>query len=245
MTYNIHRWEGRDRRLDVARLAGVIRGNEADVVNLNEVLHPVQAGGRRLEPLAELASELGMEYRFGPSGWQDDGPEWQGPVGNAILSRYPLDNISNVMLPRLPFTKQRSLLSATIGAGPARGLAGPDHSSRSCLRGYAPVAGERGAGSDKRRRPAFHQRRFQHPRILWNPHAAPLAAGAAAHAQGWLRRRLPYGRRRCGAHLSSGQSPVSGRLPVFSAALGPGAEQRLCAGFTRLPRGLGPPPHHR
>lgn len=122
MTYNIHRWAGRDRRLDLGRLAQVIRTSGADVVGLNEVLHPVTMNGRTYAPLAELAERLEMYYAFGPSGWLDYGPDWQGPVGNALLSRYPLGAIANTLLPRLPTTKQRSLLSATVASGPVQGL---------------------------------------------------------------------------------------------------------------------------
>ena len=123
MTYNIHRWAGRDQRLDVARLAEVIRSAGADVVGLNEVLHPVTLGARTYEPLVELAGHLGMAYAFGASGWVDCGPGWYGPVGNALLSRYRLGDISNRLLPRLPSTKQRSMLGARLAAGPAQGLA--------------------------------------------------------------------------------------------------------------------------
>ncbi len=122
MTYNIHRWAGRDQRLDLGRLAEVIRTAGADIVGLNEVLHPVLLGSHTYAPLAELAERLGMYYAFGPSGWVDYGPGWQGPVGNAVLSRYPLTEVANTLLPRLPGSKQRSLLSATVAAGPLLGL---------------------------------------------------------------------------------------------------------------------------
>ncbi|MGE5601974.1 MAG: endonuclease/exonuclease/phosphatase family protein [Nitrososphaerales archaeon] len=123
MTYNIHRWAGRDQRMDLERLADVISHARADVVGLNEVLHPVTTFEHTYAPLAQLADRLGMWYAFGPSGWIDYGPNWQGPVGNALLSRYPLTDVANTLLPRLPSTKQRSLLSATLGAGPVLGLA--------------------------------------------------------------------------------------------------------------------------
>ena len=58
--------------------------------------------------------------RSAPVGWTDFGPGWQGPVGNAILSRYPLTDVSNTWLPRLPGTKQRSLLGATLATGPVQ-----------------------------------------------------------------------------------------------------------------------------
>jgi endonuclease/exonuclease/phosphatase family metal-dependent hydrolase len=123
MSYNIHRWAGQDDRLDVGRLAHVIRSTGADVVGLNEVLHPVTGCRHSREPLAELADRLGMFYVFGASGWIDRrGPGWHGPVGNALLSRYPLLDVTNTPLPRLQATKQRSLLAATLGDGPSRGL---------------------------------------------------------------------------------------------------------------------------
>ena len=123
MSYNIHRWAGQDGRLDVRRLAHVIRSTGADVVGLNEVLHPVTGARHTREPLVELADRLGMAYSFGPSGWIDRrAPGWYGPVGNALLSRYPLHDITNMLLPRLRGTNQRSLLAATLGDGPSRGL---------------------------------------------------------------------------------------------------------------------------
>lgn len=122
MIYNIHRWTGQDQRLDVNRLVRIIEDSGADLVALNEVLHPVADDRSNREPLAELAGRLGMDYQFGPSGWMDYGPCWRGPAGNALLSRESLLDVSNTLLPRLPGTKQRSLLGATIGSGPAAGL---------------------------------------------------------------------------------------------------------------------------
>jgi endonuclease/exonuclease/phosphatase family metal-dependent hydrolase len=123
MTYNIHRWAGQDERIDVNRLAEVIQAVGADVVGLNEVLHPVTDGHKARHLLAELADRLCMHYVFGPSGWQDFGPSWEGPVGNALLSRYPLSSATNTWLPRMPTTKQRSLVGAVLADGPAAGLA--------------------------------------------------------------------------------------------------------------------------
>jgi endonuclease/exonuclease/phosphatase family metal-dependent hydrolase len=122
MTYNIHRWAGQDRRLDVGRLAEVIRSAGADVVTLNEVLHPVTDTHRIYEPLRDLADCLGMTFAFGPSGWMDYGPGWRGMVGNALLSRYPLADVTNLWLPQASGSKQRSLLGARLDGGPAQGL---------------------------------------------------------------------------------------------------------------------------
>ena len=79
-------------------------------------------GENSTAPLAELAERLGMHYAFGPSGWIDYGPSWHGPVGNALLSRYALTDVSNTWLPRLPSTKQRSLLGATFTSETLQGL---------------------------------------------------------------------------------------------------------------------------
>lgn len=106
----------------VDRLADVIAGAQADVIGLNEVLHPVTTASHTYAPLAQLADRLGMWYAFGPSGWIDNGPNWHGPVGNALLSRIPLEDVANTLLPRLPGTKQRSLLCATVATGSAGGL---------------------------------------------------------------------------------------------------------------------------
>lgn len=122
MTYNIHRWAGGDRRLDVERLASIIAAAGADVVGLNEVLHPVTIGGRTWEPLTSLAERLNMFYAFGPSGWSDYGPGWHGPLGNALLSRYPLTEVANHQLPRFAGSKARSLLGTRLVGGPAAGL---------------------------------------------------------------------------------------------------------------------------
>jgi endonuclease/exonuclease/phosphatase family metal-dependent hydrolase len=120
MSYNIHRWAGQDGRLDVRRLAHVVRSAGADVVGLNEVLHPVTMGSHTREPLVELAERLGMFYTFGPSGWIDRrAPGWHGPVGNALLSRYSLSDVANKQLPGLQANKKRSLLAATVGVGPS------------------------------------------------------------------------------------------------------------------------------
>ncbi len=122
MTYNIHRWAGHDRRVDIDRLAEIIRSAHADIVGLNEVIHPVVHCGRTRDYLAELAACLRMHFVFGPSGWVDHGPNWHGPQGNALLSRYPFEVVVNRLLPRLPTTKQRALLGARVAAGPAAGL---------------------------------------------------------------------------------------------------------------------------
>ena len=54
MTYNIHHGEGIDKRLDLERIAAVIRDADVDIVALNEV----DKGTSRTEQ-RDLAAELG------------------------------------------------------------------------------------------------------------------------------------------------------------------------------------------
>jgi len=118
LTYNVHLWEGRDGRMDTERLATIIEHSEADIVSLNEVLHPVQTHFGASKPLAELANLLRMDWAFGESNRVVQMASWWGPVGNAVLSRYPIVNDTNHYLARLPLTQGRNLLTARINAGP-------------------------------------------------------------------------------------------------------------------------------
>ncbi|MCC7353907.1 MAG: endonuclease/exonuclease/phosphatase family protein [Anaerolineae bacterium] len=114
LTYNIHRWVGGDGRIDVERLATVLRESKADVLALQEVVHPLPDDQT---PLVELANWLGMEWVFGPS---DESVSCsQGPcrLGNAILSSYPIVSWSNHPLPGLKRFTRRALLSARLRVG--------------------------------------------------------------------------------------------------------------------------------
>lgn len=122
VTYNVHTWEGQDGHLNVERLAEVIAGSGASVVSLNEVLHPVYTRYGQREVLVELADRLGMDWAFGESNRLVQRPSWWGPVGNAVLSRYPIVANRNHRLPKLPLTQDRNLLVARIQMGHGRNL---------------------------------------------------------------------------------------------------------------------------
>jgi len=84
MTYNIHHAEGTDKKLDLERIAGVIRSCEADVVALQEVDQGTERTNRSDQP-AELAKLLDMHVAYGPA------MDYQGgKYGNAVLSRRPI-----------------------------------------------------------------------------------------------------------------------------------------------------------
>lgn len=120
LTYNVHLWAGRDGRIDIDRLATIIESSEADIVSLNEVLHPVQTHFDSSRPLAELANLLRMDWAFGESNRVVQMAGWWGPVGNAVLSRFPIVNDTNHYLARLPMTQGRNLLIAHIAVSSDR-----------------------------------------------------------------------------------------------------------------------------
>lgn len=100
--------------MDIDRLARIVSDSGASIVSLNEVLHPVYTRLGVREPLAELADLLGMHWAFGESDRLVQRPAWWGPVGNAVLSRFPIVANDNHYLPRLPRTQGRNLLVAKI-----------------------------------------------------------------------------------------------------------------------------------
>ncbi len=72
-SYNIHKCAGLDGRVDLDRIADVIREIDADLIGLQEVFRP-QA--------LDLAERLGVQVAMGPTRERDG-----LPYGNAILTR--------------------------------------------------------------------------------------------------------------------------------------------------------------
>ncbi len=72
-SYNIHKCAGLDGRVDLDRIAGVLREIDADLVGLQEVFRP-QA--------LDLAERLGVQVAMGPTRERDG-----LPYGNAVLTR--------------------------------------------------------------------------------------------------------------------------------------------------------------
>lgn len=87
LTYNIHGWQTPTGQSNIDLVAEVIASSKADLVGLNEVLHPMSTPHG--PALAVLARRLGMHFAFGPTvaaSLQPDHP----PYGNALLSRWPI-----------------------------------------------------------------------------------------------------------------------------------------------------------
>lgn len=85
MTYNIHRGINKSNELDLDGIAGIIRSAGPDVVALQEV-ERFSVRTRFQDQVEYLAEKLSMNYAYGKSI-----SILNGQYGNAILSRYPID----------------------------------------------------------------------------------------------------------------------------------------------------------
>ncbi|MBA3464654.1 MAG: endonuclease/exonuclease/phosphatase family protein [Deltaproteobacteria bacterium] len=110
LSYNIHKCIGGiDRRYEPSRIVEVIRKLDCDVVMLQEVDAGVKRsnGDRQAELLGE---QLGLKYH---TWFPNVDIRGGGQYGNAILSRYPLIESSNIDL-TLRFKKKRSVLHGVL-----------------------------------------------------------------------------------------------------------------------------------
>lgn len=110
LSYNIHKCIGGvDRRYEPSRVIDVIRRLDPDVVMLQEVDAGVTRS-RHDKQVELLGDELGMPYR---TWYPNVDVRGGGQYGNAILSRYPLIESTNIDL-TLRFKKPRSALHAVL-----------------------------------------------------------------------------------------------------------------------------------
>jgi endonuclease/exonuclease/phosphatase family metal-dependent hydrolase len=110
VTYNIHKCIGGvDRRYNPQRIADVLTNLHPDVLLLQEVDHDVPRSNRdrQVDVLGDL---VGMRYR---SWFPNVDVRGGGCYGNAILSRYPIVETSNIDL-SIRFKKKRSALHGVI-----------------------------------------------------------------------------------------------------------------------------------
>ena len=114
LTYNIHHGEGLDGRIDLKRIARIIRQTEADLVALQEVDRGVTRSDRVDQP-ARLAELTGLQAVF------EKNIDCQGgEYGNAVLSRLPIESHENHALPRVGANEQRGLLEVQVRTGGQR-----------------------------------------------------------------------------------------------------------------------------
>lgn len=108
LTFNIHHAEGVDGKLDVARIAQLVRDTKADVVGLQEVDRGVERSGRR-DLLKEIADLSGMRFAFGKN-IDHQG----GDYGNAVLTTRPIVSEGNKLLPVVDGGEQRGVLQVVL-----------------------------------------------------------------------------------------------------------------------------------
>jgi len=108
MTYNIHHGEGQDGKVDLVRIADIIKREQADLVALQEVDRGVARTDRRDLP-AELAQLTGLSCVFS-NNYHFQGGEY----GNAVLTRFPILGATNLHYQMLRTNEQRGLLQATV-----------------------------------------------------------------------------------------------------------------------------------
>lgn len=110
LSYNIHKCIGGvDRRYAPERIAQVISNLDPDVLLLQEVDHgaPRSNHDEQVDVLGDL---VGMRYR---AWFPNVGVRGGGHYGNAILSRYPLVEATNIDL-TIRFKKRRSALHGVV-----------------------------------------------------------------------------------------------------------------------------------
>ena len=106
LSYNVRHGEGLDRRLDLERVAAVIREARPDIVALQEIDRNTDRTDR-VDQAARLGELTGLEHVFGAF------MEYQGgEYGMALLSRWPVVATTNHPLP--PGAEPRSTLAARI-----------------------------------------------------------------------------------------------------------------------------------
>ena len=108
LCYNIHHGEGLDGRLDLERIAALIKGEKADLVALQEVERGTQRTQRRDLP-AELAQLTGLAVTFARNI-----PYQGGEYGTAVLSRFPIRRVAHHPLKMIGQGEQRGVQQVWI-----------------------------------------------------------------------------------------------------------------------------------
>ena len=108
MTFNIHVGVGMDKKLDLQRIADVIKREHVDVVGLQEVDRGVERT-QRIDEIAELAKLTKMDYAFAFN------LKYQGgQYGVAILSRFPIQATDHRLFKNLREAERRGVIRAEV-----------------------------------------------------------------------------------------------------------------------------------
>jgi len=108
LTYNVHHGEGIDGKLDLERIAGVIKSVEPDLVALQEIDKNTTRTGN-VDQAAELARLTGKQMIFGGN------IRYQGgDYGNAVFTNLPIKTHKNHALPLIGAGEQRGVLEVEL-----------------------------------------------------------------------------------------------------------------------------------
>ncbi len=111
LTYNIHHGEGVDGKIDLPRIAEVIKSATPDIVAVQEIDQGTQRTARVDQP-AELARLTGLKAIFARN------IDWEGGgYGTAILTRLPVKGVEQHRLPSHYNGEQRGVQVVELGAG--------------------------------------------------------------------------------------------------------------------------------
>ncbi len=117
LCYNIHYGQGMDGVYDIERLAAVINRSKPDLVALQEVDVGVKRSGR-IHEAQRLGELTGLAVHFGPTQHFEG-----GLFGNAVLTRFPVDQ---VVIHPLPYTESTPELVTYPRAAIAVTVRGPN-----------------------------------------------------------------------------------------------------------------------
>lgn len=108
LCYNVHHGEGTDGKLDLPRIAKVIRAADPDLVALQELDDRTKRTGG-VDQTAQLARLTGLHGKFGKA------IDFQGGgYGQAVLSRFPIGEATVHPLPGTPNREKRIAFEARL-----------------------------------------------------------------------------------------------------------------------------------
>ncbi|WP_216830546.1 endonuclease/exonuclease/phosphatase family protein [Alkalihalobacterium elongatum] len=115
LSFNIRHGLGTDRRVDLHRIAKIIKQSDADIIGLNEVDKTFSKRSQFLDQTSWLAEKLQMEYVFAPALSIQSRKVERREYGNALFSRFPIKNSTSHIVRLQPFLcEPRSIIDATI-----------------------------------------------------------------------------------------------------------------------------------
>lgn len=116
MTYNIHHGKRMDKKVDLNRVADVIRRSGADIIGLNEVDKNYSKRSVFMDQIQYLAKELHLYYAYSPSlTVKSKNADFLRKYGNGLLSRFPIIKCHHHLFHFVPrLVEGRSILEAIV-----------------------------------------------------------------------------------------------------------------------------------